>query len=105
MYYDLTTNSISPGEDIQEFFKLTSTDDIAGIISDLVDNILDRGFENYLRDFSYPISGNPADTKSHFFHEYLNYIKRERSLQNVLSPENDDAEASDPYLSLITGLL
>ena len=106
MYYDLTTNSISPGENIKEFFYKTSPEDISCIISDLVDYILAGDFEHYWQDFSYPIPGNPADSKSHFFHEYLEYIKRERSLQNILSPENsDDEEASAPYLSLITGLL
>ena len=91
MYYDLTTNSISPGEDIQEFFKKKSPAEISGIISKLVDHILDREFENYWQDFSYPVSGGSVDPRPYFFHEYLTYLEREQSIQNILSPDNNDA--------------
>ena len=91
MYYDLTTNSISPGEDIKEFFRNTSSTNIECIISKLVDRILERDFENYWQDFSYPVSGGSVDPRPYFFHEYLTYLEREQSIQNILSPDNNDA--------------
>ncbi len=105
MYYDLTTNSISPGEDIQDYFSKKSPTEVSGIISKLVDRILDRDFEHYWRDFSYPVAGGSVDARPYFFYEYLTYLEREQSIQNILSPDNNDASENARYLELITDLL
>ena len=91
MIYDPTKNSITSGEDIQEFFYQASPDEISGVISDLVDHILAGDFDAYWNDYSYPIHGGTVDSKPFFFYEYLEYIKRARSLHQILSPNNNDA--------------
>ena len=90
MIYDLKTNGIT-GKDIQEDFSLTSPDEVTGIISDLVDRILAGDFEAYWNNFSYAVHGGSVDPRPVFFCQYLEYIKQERNLQNILSPNDINA--------------